>query len=262
MTLHIATIVLDGMPWLPCIFAELNRLPGAIDWRWHIAEGTSAADLDTGWMNDQCARLSRDGTHEFLMSLVHHPRVFPQFKVLWPGKTAQLNALCERMDAPGILLQQDSDELWTAVQYERLLAAFGDSTVMGARFWMRYFVGPNLVTTSQNGYGNKAGSGEWTRAWRYAPGQRFECHEPPVFNGNRGRFLGRDETREHIGVIDHYAWATLRQAALKQVAYGHPYQNAIAQWQELQQAEMPVSDLSKIWPWVGDDASVDRVYHK
>lgn len=260
MTLNIATIVLDGMPWLPCIFAELNRLPPEIDWCWHIAEGASAAESDTAWMNGQSARLSRDGTHEFLLSLNHHPRVFAQFSTLWSGKTAQLNALCERMARGGILLQQDSDEIWTAQQYLKLIELFDDMSVSGAMFWMRYFVGPNLVTTSQNGYGNKASMGEWRRAWRFHPGQRFDCHEPPVFAGNKGRFLSRDETREALGVIDHYAWATARQAAMKQVIYGNPYQDALSQWTKLQHAEMPLSNLESIWPWVGPGASVDRIY--
>jgi hypothetical protein len=255
MHLHVFTIALDAMPWLSSLFVELNRLERP--WTWTIVEGVSLPVADTGWMKGRCARLSRDGTHEFLMDLAHHPLITIISKTQWDGKTQMCNAALP--DVPCVLLQADADELWTAKQMNGLVELFErDADLSIVKVRMRYFLGPNIVSTSVDGYGNRRT--EWMRAWRYAPPMQFNRHEPPVLGNNRGKTMDADETFKHIGAVDHYAWATASQALFKQTIYGDQYADAYQQWMGLQRAETPVPDLQAHLPWVGRGASADTLY--
>jgi hypothetical protein len=259
VTLNIFTIVLDGAPWIGAQFAELTRVRD-FDWHWSIVEGASMAVKDTSWMGNQQGKVSHDGTNQLLSALAHHPRITVASKPEWGGKTEMINAALTAFKKDGILLQMDSDELWTADQMRRLSALFSANPEYNTvKVKMDYMLGPNVISTSSNGYGNR--SNEWVRAWRYSVGLWMECHEPPVFNGNRGRVCERDEAESILGSILHMAWVTPQQVAYKQRIYRGGYEGACEQWESLQSnTEWPVKDLKTLLPWVGSNASADLLF--
>lgn len=259
MTLNIFTIVLDGSPWIGAQFAELCRLKDT-DWHWSIVEGAAMPVKDTGWMGNQSGKVSHDGTNQFLQALASHPRITVNSKAEWGGKTEMINAALTAFKKDGILLQMDSDELWTEEQMRRLVELFAANPEANtAQFEMDYMLGPNVISTSTDGYGNRAN--EWVRAWRYSVGLWMERHEPPVFNGNRGKLLDRKATSATVGSILHMAWVTPQQVAQKQRIYKGGYENACEDWERLQNnTEWPVKDLKQFLPWVGSGASANLLF--
>lgn len=259
VTLNIFTIVLDGSPWIGAQFAELCRLKG-VDWHWSIVEGAAMPVKDTGWMGNQTGKVSHDGTHQFLQALAAHPRITVNSKSEWGGKTEMINAALTAFKKDGVLLQMDSDELWTFHQMIELLYLFEKNPEANtAQFEMDYMLGPNVKSTSTDGYGNR--KSEWIRAWRYSVGLWMERHEPPVFNGNRGQLLDRSKTSMTVGKILHMAWVTPQQVAQKQRIYKGGYENACEDWDRLQRnTQWPVKDLKQFLPWVGSGASADLLF--
>jgi hypothetical protein len=259
MTLNIFTIVLNGAPWIGAQFAELTRLRD-FDWHWSIVEGASMAVKDTSWMGNQQGKVSHDGTNQLLSGLASHPRITVASKPEWGGKTEMINGALTVFKKDGILLQMDSDELWTADQMRKLVELFTSNPETNTvKVKMDYMLGPNVISTSSNGYGNR--SNEWVRAWRYSVGLWMECHEPPVFNGNRGKVCERDEAERLLGPILHMAWVTPQQVAYKQRIYRGGYEGACEQWEGLQcNTKWPVKDLKTLLPWVGSGASADLLF--
>lgn len=252
MKLVVFTIVLDGMPFITKHLSVFEKL--SIDFEWRVAEGASANTHCTTWCRPQSPRLSRDGTTEYLNTLTGHKNVKVFRRQLWDGKLAMCNACLAGLDEECVLIQSDVDEFFTVTQLERIVQMFKDyPEVMRAFFWCRYWLGPNIVSTSVNGYGNR--NGEWLRAFRYRPGMSFSRHEPPVLNGNQGMAIGRDGTMALGLVFDHYAWLLESQAAYKETFYG--YQNARAHWKRLQENKSWPVDLQKFLPWVGPNATAD-----
>ena len=215
---------------------------------------------DTAWMGNQQGKVSHDGTNQLLSALARHPRITVNSKPEWGGKTEMINAALTAFKKGGILLQMDSDELWTADQLRRLNALFSANPEYNTvKVKMDYMLGPNVISTSSNGYGNR--NNEWVRAWRYSVGLWMESHEPPVFNGNRGRVCERDEAESILGPILHMAWVTPQQVAYKQRIYRGGYENACEQWGALQSnTKWPVKDLKSFLPWVGPNASADLLF--
>jgi hypothetical protein len=259
VTLNIFTIVLDGSPWIGAQFAELCRLRD-VDWHWSIVEGAAMPQKDTAWMGNQTGKVSHDGTHQFLQALASHPRITVNSKSEWGGKTEMINAALTAFKKDGVLLQMDSDELWTEEQMRRLVELFAANPEANtAQFEMDYMLGPNVISTSTDGYGNR--KDEWVRAWRYSVGLWMERHEPPVFNGNRGKICERDEATAMLGPVLHMAWVTPQQVAQKQRIYKGGYENACEDWERLQNnTEWPVKDLKQFLPWVGSGASADLLF--
>ena len=64
MKLHIFTLALDAMPFLPQQLAIFEQLK--IPFHWHICEGVADNVLDTDWVAKIPPRFSRDGTSEFI----------------------------------------------------------------------------------------------------------------------------------------------------------------------------------------------------
>ena len=215
---------------------------------------------DTGWMANQSGKVSHDGTHQFLQSLATHPRITVNSKSEWGGKTEMINAALTAFKKDGVLLQMDSDELWTEEQMRRLVELFAANPETNtAQFEMDYMLGPNVKSTSTDGYGNR--KNEWIRAWRYNVGLWMERHEPPVFNGNKGKLLDRGKTSMTVGKILHMAWVTPQQVAQKQRIYKGGYENACEDWDRLQKnTKWPVKDLKEFLPWVGNNASADLLF--
>lgn len=256
MNLHVITIVLNGAPWISKHLPEFEKLK--TPWTWHIVHGAAASTGSTAWCNPQPPGFSRDGTSEFINSISKHPRVRLYQRQMWNGgKDEMVNTPLANIKETCCLMQIDSDEIWTAPQIDEIVSLFETLPhIYRMYFWCNYFLGPDIVATSTNGYGNRMG--EWLRAFRFEPGMKWDRHEPPVLAGNsRGYSMGRDETKKWGLVFDHFAWATEKQATYKSNFYG--YRNAVMNWRRLQaNTHWPVKDLRTFLPWVGAGASADK----
>lgn len=256
MKLNIVTIVLNGEPWIERHLAEFEKL--TCDWTWHIREGQAANVNCTRWCKMLKPSLSGDGTHEYLKSISKHPRVKAFSQSWWSGGKVQMfNDMLKFIEEPCVLMEVDSDECWTAEQLETIVSLFSNRPeVDHMRFFCRYFVGPDIITTTPDAYGNN--SGEWLRAWRFQPGMRFAKHEPPVLPGADQCGLDRDETWLKGLVFDHFAYATEAQLRYKEKFYG--YKDAVAHWKRLQANTVwPVEDLRLFLPWVGVNVRAEKL---
>ncbi len=254
MKIHFVTIVLDGMPWLPCHLPVFNTLN--CDWDWSVVEGVANNVKCTRWCKPLNPRLSIDGTTEYLDSIKSHKRVKVYQRQQWDGKIEMVNAPLREIKEPGLVIEIDSDEIWRADQIEKIVKMFeACQDIDVAQFKCRYFVGPDIIITSENTYGNRFGV-EWFRAWRWTPGQLFETHEPPGMIGCAGRKFGIKETSQAGLVFDHYAYATPDAVAFKEYYYG--YEGALEAWNKLQTAKMPVK-LKDYLPWIKDEATADKL---
>ena len=253
--LSIFTIALDAMPFLPMQLASLNRL--SCNWKWVIAEGAAMNTGSTAWCKPQARRLSRDGSTEFIASLKNHPRIEFVQKAGWRNKDEMVNAAVKRMSNPGILLQMDADELWIPSQLEGILKLFADNPAQNcARFFCRYFVGPNIITTSSNAYGNMPN--EWLRAWRFVPGFEFASHEPPMLKGVQEKCISRDQSAKAGLVFDHWAYVLRSQVEFKEQFYG--YKDATRHWLNLQSNPQWPVKLKSFLPWVDEKATADLLF--
>lgn len=255
MKLHIITIALDAMPWIAHHLPVFNQL--RCDWHWSIAEGAAMNVKDTAWCQPQEPRLSRDGTSDYLATLRRHPRVTVVQRQSWQGKVDMVNALLPIHKEDCVLMQIDADEIWTAQQLDSIVSLFETGPNLGStQFYCRYFVGHNIVITSDNTYGNH--KGEWMRAWHWRPGARFMKHEPPILDRVIGVTMPREETRYRGLTFDHYAYVTPQQVAYKEKFYG--YAHAVEHWQRLQANRQWPVKLSKFLPWVKDEAVADLLH--
>lgn len=253
MKLTVFTLALNGMPFIPTIFFNLQATK--LDWRWIVAEGASANTHCTSWCQQQAPGLSTDGTKEFLDMLSGHPRVTVLRKEMWDGKVEMCNACLAEIKEPCVLIQMDADEIWSPDAIEIMVCEFErEQSASWALVKCRYFLGVNIVSTSLDGYGNRAT--EWARVWRFTPGDKFNRHEPPQLSQSR---IGKRLDSEFLlskRMFDHYAWWSENQAAYKEQFYGYP--DALNLWRRLQEnTEWPVQDLRKFLPWVGAGASAD-----
>lgn len=256
MKLHIITIVLDGEPWIRKHLPEFEKLTAmGVDWKWHIREGVASATHCTKWCQQMKPRFSEDGTHEYLGSLFHHERCDIRGKIIWDGKVSMFNDALLRVNEPCVLMQIDSDELWTAIQLVKICQLFADyPQAKRAYFKCDYYVGENIFTTSLNTYGN--GPEEWLRAWRFKPGMIFDRHEPPMLSGTQGPAIPRETTWQNGLVFRHESYTTEKQVALKEKYYG--YRDAVRHWKRLQANKVWPARLADFFPWVRDEARVNK----
>ncbi len=257
--LHIFTIVLDGMPFLPAQFAAYNRLPDFVDWRWVVCEGAAMNLHCTKWCQPQEPRLSNDGTTQFLNEIKGHPRVTVHQRPMWFGKVEMVNTALREFTKPGVVLEADADELWQPEVLADLVSYFRNLPHVGqARFFCRYFVGPNIVITSQHSYGNRPT--EWARCWRWTDKLKALSHEPPIMDGlSRGECVPRETTLAEGFRFDHYAYAFEKTVAAKEKFYG--YRDAVAHWRKLQaNRTWPVPELRAFLPWVDPGVTADRLW--
>lgn len=271
MKLTLLTIVLDGMPWIASHWPELKKLD--FDWQWLVAEGVSAPVGCTSWCAQQAPRLSEDGTTGYLDTLAsYEPRVKVFRKELWQGKVAMLNFALKRESEPCLLVQADSDELWTAEQLAQLRELFLKHPKKNAAyFWCDYRLGPGVRITSRDTYGNQS-SYEWLRAWRWEPWMSFKSHEPPVMAGADGKPIAINafthaETAKHGLIFRHEAWSTREQVARKAAFYGSAankehgqhYKDAVAGWERLQRNRKWPVKVKEFLPWVDEKCEAEKV---
>lgn len=249
MKLEIFTICFDAMPFIGWHLPVLNQLN--LDWRWTIAEGAAMNVKDTSWCRPQSPRLSTDGTTAYLNDLKWHPRIRVIQRPQWNGKVEMCNACLEHINEPCVLMQMDADELWSKQGFGHVFNSLQYHEWDALRVRCRYFVGPDLIITSNNTYGNKGT--EWMRAWSFEPGMRFLTHEPPVLSKPPRRILADPVFR-----FEHYAYTTERQVKFRESFYG--YKNAVAHWKRLQANTNFPARLRAFLPWVNDNAVVDRLF--
>lgn len=287
--LHLFTIVLNGARFLAHHVDAFTALP--LRWHWHVVEGVAALAHDTAWSRRRGGRiddaahrhgLSVDGTSEALDDLARRrPDAVTVYRkprgTFWDGKREMVSAPLARLRARCLLFQVDVDELWSTDALARAVALFAARPSARAAFYRcRYWVGPDLVVTSRDGYGN--GPYEWLRTWRYRPGDRWLAHEPPVLvhrleawrqwkRLRRGRpprlpfqpgdpdVLSQATTEAEGLVFDHLAYVFEEQVRRKETYYG--YAGAVEAWRRLQAAPTPVR-LRDHLPWVESDAVAER----
>ncbi|CAM9482314.1 unnamed protein product, partial [Hapterophycus canaliculatus] len=133
-----------------------------------------------------------------------------------------------------------------------------------AYFHCHFFVGPDLVTVTEDGWGHAASS-EWLRAWVFRPRESVWLqHAPPGLTRHDeaagwvmlagDKCIAREETRKLGLVFTHYAYVLEEQVRFKDEFYGHSEAarteettpasakpvDAVAEWRALQSAAPPV----------------------
>lgn len=279
LPIHFFTIVLNGQPFISQHIQVFKELP--FQWHWHIIEGVAELKHDTAWSVQFGGRitselhrngLSNDGTTEYIDELV---KQFPENVTVyrkaggafWDGKLEMVNAPLANISEQCLLWQIDADELWTKEQICTARQMFIDNSERTAAYYFCwFFVGANLVITTRDTYGNNTNY-EWLRTWRFKPGCRWRSHEPPQLcrQNEDGRWvdlakispLRHSETEAKGLVFRHYAYVSEKQMRFKELYYG--YEGAVEKWNSLQkQAKFPVL-LREYFPWVKDQAQVDRI---
>lgn len=262
---HFLTIVLDGMPFIAEHYHQFRQLQ--MPWFWHVIDGVSAPESCTSWCAPIEPRLSNDGTLEYLTELAKSDQRVRLYKSeWWHGKIEKVNAPLKYIWTPGLLWEIDCDELWTASQITKMVQMFERNPSRNcAYFWCRYFVGPDVVITTRDTYGNHSAY-EWHRVWRFTPGMRFASHEPPAIQGMIEQPFTHSETEKEGLVFDHYAYATETQVAFKERFYGSTnnkngalYAGAVAGWMKLQKNRKWPVKLADFLPWVGNEAIADKI---
>lgn len=254
------------MPFISWHYPVFRQLP--FEWHWTVVEGAAAPENCTSWCAPMPPGLSTDGTREYLDSVsMFDRRVVLLRSACWHGKAAMFNAACELIQEPGLLWQVDSDEIWSLDQIVKMRDMFrNDPKRNSARFFCRYFVGPDIAITSRN-CGNNTGY-EWNRVWKVKPGVRFISHEPPKLEAIEENPFTHKETEEAGLVFDHFAYATEAQVAFKEKYYGSEnnscgvrYKGATERWRKLQMNTKWPSIIGKdFMPWVTcDGVTVNKV---
>ena len=276
LEIHFFTIVVNGKPFIDNHIKIFSSLP--LKWHWHIVEGIADLKHDTAWSLVNGGNISPsfhangrsiDGTSEYIdqLSAVYPDQISVYRKPIgefWNGKLEMVNAPLKSIQKECLLWQIDVDEFWTKEQILAGHKMFEDNPKKyAAFFWCHYFVGPNLLITTRNGYANNP-TYEWQRVWRFKPHFFWAAHEPPTlveldYSGklnsviNRGVF-SHDETEKNGLVFQHFAYVTPSQLTFKESYYG--YKNALENWKKLQtSSNFPVL-LKNYFPWVEDDTLV------
>lgn len=260
------TIVLDGEPWIERHLPVFESL--TIPWHWFIVEGVANNVNCTQWCARSRPRLSIDGTTRYLQSLAANPAVTVLQRQFWSGgKVEMCNAALRNMNQAGLLWQVDVDEIWTREQIvavDRIFTRNPDRNC--ARFWCRYFVGPDLVVMRPDSWSNNP-TYEWKRVWRFEPGIKFYRHEPPVLHGFTEKPFSQDEMEAIGAVFDHFGYATLDQVQFKASYYAgdrNPhapeYRNCVEGWKRLQAYQGPwPTHLKQFLGFVPAETLVTRI---
>lgn len=246
MTFVAFTLALDAMPFITHHLPVFNRLKSP--WNWIVVEGAAQNTRCTYWCNPQSPRLSNDGTTQYIDGLSQHPRVTVLRQHIWDGKVSMCNAALEKIKEPCVLMQIDSDELWTTEQLAKIIWLFENQPISLMNFYCNYFIGPNIVTTDNTGM--------WIRAWRFKPGMRFQSHEPPCLGGANSITMDRDTTRAQGLVFDHMSYVTEDSVRFKEEFY--KYTGALEQWKRFQKNTVwPVTRLKDHLSFAGASATAD-----
>jgi hypothetical protein len=249
------TLVLDGAPF---IFQHLPIYEASgLDFTWHVCEGAAANTGSTRWCKPQNPRLSRDGTAEYLNSLARHPNVKIYRKQMWPGgKDEMARVPLSKINEECVLLQADSDEIWTAENLKKIVSLFEARHDLDAMtFQCRYFLARDIVVNIENEL--RHGKFHWTRAWRFKPGVNWKSHEPPVLTMQPRAELSAHETFALGLIFDHFSYVTEAQVAYKQKFYNYP--NAVTLWRRLQANTIWPIHVRQFLPWSNPHSICERI---
>lgn len=260
MRIDFITIVLDGMPFITHHLPIFNSLPKSIEWNWNIVEGAADNVADTKWCKPISPRLSNDGTHEYLLSIIKHPRVRIWFRDCWGGKISMVNIpLKSEIHNTDLIWQIDSDELWTSKQIQDVALLFENNLSRNcADFVCNYFVGYNIIVDHIPGTWTNNHKQEWRRVWRWFPGFKFTSHEPPITNHKERVPFTQSETLHRGLVFNHYPYVNEKQIRFKEEYYG--YKDAVKQWKRLQENKVWPVKLRDYFGWINDDTTARTLY--
>jgi len=279
LPIHFLTIVLDGEPFIRYHLDLFKKLP--FHWHWHIVEGVADLVHDTDWSLKFGGQVppeykscrSIDGTSDYLDKIAaENPDRINVYRkpigVRWDGKVEMVRAPMANITGSGdcLLWQIDADEFWTAEQLTKGRQLFLDNPQKtAAHYWCWNFVGPELVISTRNCFGNVSRM-EWLRTWRFRPGMTWLAHEPPIlcepFGDKLLRNVGladpftHDQTEAAGLIFQHLSYVTPSQIAFKEKYYG--YAGAMAGWHALQKETNFPRSAGQIFPWVKDGTLVDR----
>jgi tetratricopeptide (TPR) repeat protein/glycosyltransferase involved in cell wall biosynthesis len=281
LPVHFFTIVLNGEPFIRYHLKILKALD--IPWHWHIIEGVADLKHDTAWSVRNGGRISKqyhqnglsiDGTSAYLDHIAQeNPRHITLYRKahgeFWDGKLEMISAPLKNLPEKCLLWQMDADELWRAQQIQRAHRLFREQPDRTAAFFhCHFFVGPDLVTTTTDGYSHNTAY-EWIRLWRYQKGMQWKSHEPPrLMVEQRTRWVdtariapfSHQETESAGLVFTHHAYCLASQVQFKEDYYG--YTGAVDQWRQLQKVkDLPVR-LASYFGWVHDGTQVDSVENR
>jgi ADP-heptose:LPS heptosyltransferase len=278
LPVHFFSLAFGGLPFLRHHLPVFSQLP--FPWHWHVVAGLAEsehANLSKYLSGERTAgelrqlALAKDGATAYLARLAgQHPDRLTIYSSpagsSWADRQQMLNAPLTGIHEECLLWRVEPEELWSVEQLIRaheLFLAYPDKTA--AFYYCHFFVGPKLVVTTRNTYGN-AGDREWIRTWRYSPGCQWTADEPPrLCRRAQGKLLDvaamsplwQAETEAHNLVFQRFAWTTESQAACQQALGGHA--KAVPSWRRLQATRRFPVVLRDYFPWVHDQARVDRV---
>ncbi len=253
------TIVLNGMPFIK---QQAEIIPDIFD-HWYIIEGYALPINDTAWCrNIDVSKftnngLSNDGTSEFIDTLPDNVTVIRKTSGdFWRGKTEMCNSFMHEI-SDCILMQFDVDEIWKRDTLIDLLnyAEINDD-FDSMRFKCNCYVGPDLIISGDDCYGNRAT--EWHRLWRIRDTTYWVAHEPPLIYGDT-KILDNNFTFKKNWIFDHYSYVYEHQVFFKQHYYG--YTGAVNRWKELQQIKSFPVNTKDYLPWV-DKMDTGKVIKK
>jgi hypothetical protein len=256
------SICLDGAKFLPIQLATFNQLK--IPWKWIIIEGTAAPVGCTSWVAEMPPRLSNDGSTEWLTEARrYHPNVIHMARPSWQGKLEMFNYAMSivhdqqsriKAECP-IVFECDLDELWKPEQLTKVWELFLNCPAYNRmQFNCQYHLGPNVVVTSDDTYGNHHAY-EWYRAWRYHPRFQFLRHEAPEVNGPAGKTFDWAMTQKMGLRFIHQAYFYESQAEWKEKYY--KYHGALEQWRALQANKEWPTKAKDFLRWITDETTVD-----
>lgn len=278
LPIHFFSLAFNGEPFVRHPIHVLRELP--FPWHWHVVGGlaeTEPARLSARPSGSSIGGklshpgLTADSTLSYLDRLAaQYPDRLTIYRppggLSWPSRQRMFNAPLSSIDEECLLWRLDPGELWSVEQIIRareLFLACPEKTA--ALYYCHFFVGPKLVVTTRGTYGNP-GRREWLRTWRFSPGCQWTPEEQPRLCR---RVQGQDmdlavinplwqaETEAHNLVFQRFAWAVRSQAEFQEVCCG--YDQAALHWQRLQDHRRFPVLLRDFFPWVSDQARVDRV---
>jgi hypothetical protein len=242
MKIMFITPLFNGLPFLTFHYPQFIKLK--LPWEWHIVEGTAMAEHGHLGVEN-----STDGSFEYVRSLRHDKRVVFTRHVALKDMTDAMNVPMVHVTEETLLFKLDHDEVWTTAQIETIHALFQSRPEKNhALFWCRYYIGPDIVVTTRNTWGNS--SGEWPRAWRVKPGDRWASEVPPRIDGQRINAFSQDETEAHGLVMEE-------QATAKEARYFQ--KGTLDGWRRLQANTQWPCRLKDFFPWVQPETMADKL---
>lgn len=257
LPVHFFTLVWNGMPFIKHHLSIFEKLP--FNWHWHIIEGPACHGQDSGSKYHESRGgfipedVKDDGTLAYLKELSNHSKVTVYSRQDWKGKVDMANAPLKNINAPCVLWQVDSDELYSVDLLEKAYRIFmlrPDKNIGILSFFQ--FVGPNKYVIRLSHYEKSLdtwGTHDYPRLWRYEPGLKWVSHAPPAMSIKEPKAFKVDVS------FYHYSYVYEQQIRFKGSYYG--YKDFLSKWNDLQKTSGEVK-LGEFFPWLkGSQVTAD-----